>query len=202
MPIAEGLHILMLMDCYTHVFPSQGEHLLQELARAGVSHALVMIIPSNMTMTGAGEYVLDINDTTLARIADDNCRLGNWAKGVGPHLFPFAWLDYRMQGAASFFEELVTRYHFKGLKIHQVFNGPSDERYFELVDKAVALQVPVMIHTGFRAPARVENIGTLAARFPQGRFICAHLLEEFGLNAKSDYLRLADHYDNVWFECS
>lgn len=153
-------------------------------------------------MTEHGEYILDINDTTLECLADDNRRLGEWCQHVEPTMFPFAWIDYRMKEAASFFEHLVTQYHFKGLKIHQVFNGAADEHYFELVNKAVELDVPVMIHTGFREPASVRHIGVLAAEFPQGTFICAHLLEETGLNGQSDYLQLACDHDNVYFECS
>ena len=225
----------MLIDCHTHVSPSRGDDLLRELNRVAVTHAIVMIIPSAMTITEEGDYALEINDMTLERMREDNRRLGTWARDVAPNplprvmnssfhdrrqsvdeqtennrrdlprraaLLPFAWLDYRIKQAASFFEQLVARYHFKGLKIHQAFNGPADDRYFDLVDKAVALDIPIMIHTGFRESAPAKNIGILASQFPRGKFICAHLLEESGLNAKSDYFRLANDHGNVYLECS
>ncbi|MCP3939894.1 MAG: amidohydrolase family protein [Desulfobacteraceae bacterium] len=192
----------MIVDCHTHFLPLPGNDLLKELKRAKITHAVVMIIPSKITITKKGDYALDINDTTLKSLEDDNCRLGKWSKNVEANLLPFAWLDYRMKDVVSFFENLVVHYNFKGLKIHQVFNGPADERYYELVNKATELDVPVIIHTGFREPAYAQNIGILASQFPQGKFICAHLLEEFGLNNKSDFLRLANNHDNVYFECS
>ncbi len=192
----------MIMDCHTHAAPLRGNELLEELERVGVTHAIVMVIPSAMTLTEDGDYTLHRNETALERLADDNRQLGIWCRHVGPTLLPFAWLDHRMKCVTSLFEDLVARYHFRGLKIHQVFNGPADHRYFELVGKAVELDVPIMIHTGFRAPAHAQNIGLLAARFPEGKFLCAHLLEEWNLNTRADYRRLADNHDNVSFECS
>jgi predicted TIM-barrel fold metal-dependent hydrolase len=71
-----------------------------------------------------------------------------------------------------------------------------------LVERAVKLEIPVMVHTGFRPPARVERVGELADRYPDGVFINAHMVEECGLNKRYSHIRMAKAHSNVYLECS
>ena len=93
-------------------------------------------------------------------------------------LVAFAAVNPKEQGAVDKFEEAVTRYGAKGLKIHPTFQAVSadDEAWvYPLVEKAGELKVPVMFHSGEAPYATPWQIGLVALDFPQVTIIMAHM---------------------------
>ena len=191
----------MLIDGHTHLIPKNLPQFRQEFDRAKLDYAIVMILPSDLYLDEDKEYQLPITPQTLETIKQDNLKLAGLCKD-NPEYLPFAWLDYRMDDAVGFLESLVEKHGFRGLKIHQVFNGPADHHYHPLVEKAIKFNIPVMIHTGFREPARVDYVVGLAETYPEGTFISAHMSEEYGLNKRFSHINAAKSHPNLYLECS
>lgn len=191
----------MRIDAHSHLLPGARDGFAREFHQAGLDYSVVMVLPSALEMDAHLEYQLPISAESLESLKKDNLKLARVCR-ENPRYLPFAWVDYRMGGAVEFFQDLVSHQGFRGLKIHQVFNGAADANYHSLVEAAVGLKVPVMIHTGFREPARVEYVGALADRHPDGVFICSHMVEEYGLNRRYSHIRMAEARPNVYLECS
>lgn len=114
-----------------------------------------------------------------------------------------AWLNPK-HDTPNDLQELVENNNFCGLKLHPVFDQYqlTDPAVKPFIEKAIKLDVPILIHTGWGSEGRVEDIGILAEEFSDGTFICLHMKEEFGLNERYSHLELAAHNQNVFLECS
>jgi len=69
-------------------------------------------------------------------------------------------------------------------------------------EKAIELEVPVMIHSGWGVEGRVQDIGKLAEDYPDGTFVCCHMKEEYGLNDRFSHIKMAAQNTNVYLESS
>ena len=191
----------MRIDAHAHLVPKAREEFSQEFHKARLDYVVVMILPSALQFDSEKEYQLPICAGTLESLKQDNLGLAQVCE-QNPRYLPFAWLDHRMEDAVGFLDVLVQEHGFRGLKIHQVFNGEAGKEYYPLVERAVELKIPVMVHTGFREPARVDPVGALADAYPDGVFISSHMVEEYGLNRRYSHIRMAKDRPNVHLECS
>ena len=72
-----------------------------------------------------------------------------------------------------------------------------DPRMFPLIEKAIELDVPVLMHSSSEPHSR--GVDRLAARFPEARFILAHM---GGRMNWPKGLAVARRHDNVWVDTS
>jgi predicted TIM-barrel fold metal-dependent hydrolase len=112
----------MRIDAHAHLVPKAREAFSEEFHKARLDYAVVMILPSALEIDSEAEYQLPINAETLESLKQDNLRLAQVC-AQNPRYLQFAWLDHRMEDAVGFLDTLVKEHGFRGLKIHQVFNG-------------------------------------------------------------------------------
>ncbi len=114
-----------------------------------------------------------------------------------------AWLNPK-HDTANDLQELVQSHNFCGLKLHPVFDQYplTDPAVKPFIEKAIKLDVPTLIHTGWGPEGRLDDIGKLVEEFSDGTFVCLHMKEEFGLNDRFSHVELAAHNQNVYLECS
>jgi predicted TIM-barrel fold metal-dependent hydrolase len=120
------------------------------------------------------------------------------------HRFIFiAWLNPKYDSAEDL-QDLIENRNFRGLKLHPVLNQYSliDPVVKPLIEKAVQLKIPIMIHSGWGPEGKVQDIGKLAEDYSDGIFVCYHMKEEYALNERFSHVELAVYHPNVLLECS
>ncbi|MGQ9544112.1 MAG: amidohydrolase family protein [Candidatus Bathyarchaeia archaeon] len=155
-------------------------HLIKEMDQNNVSRAIVMP-----------------NYRLPHRLEMANIELLSLIKPHKGRLIAFAWLDPRIEGCGDQLEHLVKRHGFKGLKLHPVLGGYyiSNRTVHNLVERAVKLRIPIMVHTGWGVLGRPSYVGWLAESFPEARFIIAHMID-------SECLDVARRSENIYLETS
>jgi hypothetical protein len=128
------------------------------------------------------------------------------AKRYPGYVLPFYRL--RMDEEEADAVEAAKERGFVGLKLIGPALPYSHERYFPIYEKAQALGLPAIFHTGFVGfspgrGARQENMHpvsliTLASFFPKFRMVGAHLGHEDAMHA----VRAMKECENVWFDMS
>jgi uncharacterized protein len=126
----------------------------------------------------------------------------------------FACVDPWKSDAIPELERAVTELGAIGAKFHPSLQDfyPSDERHFPLWEKAAALKIPCLFHTGTSGigagqpggqgikldPARPIHLDAVAARFPELPIIAAH----FGWPWHLELIAMALHKTNIFIELS
>ncbi|HCF51136.1 MAG TPA: hypothetical protein DER60_12695 [Syntrophomonas sp.] len=156
----------MIFDCHAHVGYSKfadrlitAEAVLEVMDRAGIDKAL--LLPTAST----GKYYSGEQMLAEANQAPDR-------------LVPFAGVNPKDKNALNDFEEAVTQYGARGLKIHPVSAAcaADDQHYvYPLVEMAEALGVPVMFHSGEAPYATPWQVGLVAMDFPRATIIMEHM---------------------------
>ncbi|MFN8535231.1 MAG: amidohydrolase family protein [Dehalococcoidia bacterium] len=125
-------------------------------------------------------------------------------------LYAMAGIDPRRPRAAKLFEEMVVQHGAVGLKVYPP-NGfqPNEEMCFAMYEKAIELDVPVLIHTGgvgsrfaktrWTWPEWVEEV---AVQFPKLRILMGHtnLQTPFESGAYWRGLTAARSKPNIWLD--
>ena len=178
-----------------HLSPGLNE----ELARSGVDKVVAM-----SALSGRGIYTPTgrVRRTSLAEVLESNEEVLQ-AATEDPRLIPFLRLDPRVQDAATTLKEYAQR-GSRGIKLHPVLDHFSllDPRLGPIMESAEELRLPVMVHTGWRPTGSVRDVGELARRHPDIRFVVAHMKEEWGVNRRLSHIEVAESRANVWLECS
>ena len=188
----------MILDFHTHYTPG----LKEEMRRCGVSKAVVMFMKRDL-------YSPDgrLNYATPEEISDETKRL--YEEGVvgDADFIPFLWWNSRMPDAVETAEKHF-RKGFRGLKLHPVVDNydirkaEEQELLHELIGCAIRHRVPVMVHTGWLPQGSVYAVADLAERFPEGKFVIAHMKEEYGINPRMSHIEVARKHENIYLECS
>ena len=182
----------MVFDFHTHLYPG----LEDEMKRAKVDKAVVLMpfkrslyTPKGRISYATKEEILDGNETVISASSDK--------------LIPFAWLNYKIPESDKKLHDYVQR-GCKGLKLHPVVDNYSLQSPMlePLIETAADLGIPIMIHTGWRPKGSVEDVGRLAKKYPDAKFVAAHMKEEYGVNKRLSHIRVASQNDNVWLETS
>lgn len=195
-----------IFDFHTH----NCKELPDELERAGVKKTVVMLYLTERREKGLGYFTPDGKafPTTKDEILKGNEDL-YFATKKNPRFVPFAWINPLMEEARELLREYKEK-GFKGLKLHPCIDDfhPFNREPLELISEAEKLNLPVMIHTGWKPPAaftayaKVKHIGELADIFPNVTFIAAHMVEQPGINDPYEHALVAKKHDNVYLECS
>jgi len=104
------------------------------------------------------------------------------AKKYPGRVYSYAGVDPRRRDAVKIFEKAVTEYGALGLKLYPPCGFTADEPIcYPLYQKAVELDVPVLIHSGYTFNAATESmlshpkyIERVALDFPDLKIIIAH----------------------------
>ncbi|UCE14205.1 MAG: amidohydrolase family protein [Candidatus Heimdallarchaeota archaeon] len=133
----------------------------------------------------------------------ENEKLAQQIQSLKKRFVLMAWLNPK-QDTVTDLQELVEEHDFRGLKLHPVFDKYhlSEAEVTPFITKAIELEVPILIHSGWGPEGSVEDIGKLAEEHPEGTFVCCHMKEEFGLNDRFSHIELAARLTNVYLECS
>lgn len=104
------------------------------------------------------------------------------AKNHEGRLYSLFGIDPRRKKSVSAFEKAVSKWDMKGLKLHPTTRYyPDDPVCYPLYEKALDLQVPILIHSGNQPapmPAKYSEpkyIDTVAADFPELKIVVAHI---------------------------
>ena len=183
----------MIFDAHTHIgkgdsfhysdsadTPISVEDLLKEMDRNNVEKAIVMP-----------------NFNLPHKLGDSNIEMAKSIENISNRLFGFAWLDPRIENCCDQLESLVKEFGFKGLKLHPVLGGYylTNKTVLRLIDKAISLKIPVMVHTGWGLLGSATYVGQLAEQFQKGQFIIAHMIDPECMN-------VTKRHDNIFLETS
>jgi predicted TIM-barrel fold metal-dependent hydrolase len=104
------------------------------------------------------------------------------AKNHEGRLYSLFGIDPRRKKCVAAFEKAVTKWGMKGLKLHPTTRYyPDDPLVYPLYEKALELEVPVVIHSGNQpAPlaakySEPQFIDTVAGDFPDLKIVIAHI---------------------------
>jgi predicted TIM-barrel fold metal-dependent hydrolase len=159
----------VIIDFHTHFHKDQGriEDLIAAMDAQGVDIAVVSAVvpPGGDNGRAANAFVHEAVKAYPSRLVG--------LAGVVPYLAE----------APDMLEAYVHSFGFRGLKIHpsvqQFF--PSDPRIFSVIEKAIELDLPVLIHTGvvpipgtrsrYDDPLEMDD---LALVYPEAKLVMAH----------------------------
>jgi predicted TIM-barrel fold metal-dependent hydrolase len=131
----------------------------------------------------------------------DNIQLSKAANKHNGTLFAFPIIDPRHNGPERL-RTLAARWKVSGLKLHPHAQGYGVHMPFvlPLVEEAVRLRLPVMVHSGTPPHSTPLQIATLADTFPDAVLILAHmgLSETYAYDAR----HAARKHDNILLETS
>lgn len=159
----------MIIDFHTHFHDGQGpiEDLIAAMETQGVDMAVVSAVvgPGGDNGKAANDFVRETVQTYPSRLTGFAC--------VVPYL----------DNAVETLEHYVKEQGFQGLKIHPSIQQffPSDQRIFPIVEKAIELDIPILIHTGavpipgtrsrYDDPLEIDD---LALIYPEAKIVMAH----------------------------
>lgn len=170
----------MIFDAHTHIGKGDPFHysdsadnpisvgdLLNEMDRNNVEKAIVMP-----------------NFNLPHKLWNSNIELAKSIENISNRLFGFAWLDPRIENCCDQLESLVKQFGFRGLKLHPVLGGYylTNKTVLRLIEKAISLKIPIMVHTGWGLLGSATYVGQLAEQFPKGQFIIAHMIDPECMN--------------------
>jgi len=171
------------------------EQMLQQMEEAGIDKTTLLIIDWGLTYDDYGydlEEVLQYHHRKLQEHPDK--------------FWVYAGIDPRRgQAGLDLFEQCVSEWGFKGLKIYPPCGySPSDERLFPYYEICEQHQLPVLTHVGPSAPSLRANfatpmeIETAAWKFPKVNFILGHGAFTYHYECSL----LATHRNNIYLDMS
>jgi hypothetical protein len=175
---------------------------------------IVSFTPEIAKLPGFDDFLKALNDAHVTEavlfcgpkkgaMRQENENLAKRIHSLQRRFILVAWLNPKYDSAADL-HDLVKEKDFHGLKLHPVFDKYklSDPMVKPFIEKAIELEVPIMIHSGWGPEGRVQDIGSLAENYPDGLFVCCHMKEEYGLNDRFSHITMAAQNPNVYLETS
>ena len=152
------------------VFDPDGTKLIAEMDGAGIDVSVFMPMDHGLALGEPGTDVYQRNEK-YAEIVDRHAG----------RLYSFVGVDPRREDAPSFFRSAIEAWRMKGLKLYPPTGFfPFDDVCTPLYEIALALDVPVLFHTGFASPgleaeySRPIHLDRVANRFPELQIIMGH----------------------------
>ncbi len=136
----------------------------------------------------------------------DNEAVLKLAQRYPDYIIPFYHLNLDREGPEAV--EKAKERGFRGLKLIGPQKPYAHESYFPIYERAQALGMPALIHTGFLAyerknGVRQENLHptellTIATYFPEFRMVGAHLGNQWPMEA----VAAMEYCPNIWYDMS
>jgi len=122
----------------------------------------------------------------------------------GDFVVPFGYIELAEAGPDAV--DRLKQRGFVGLKFHNAPVPYGDERLFGIYERAAALKMPAVFHTGWAAGTRVKRslnlmpseLEPIAKTFPDWKFVAAHL----GNWWAEDAVGIMEQHKNVYFDLS
>ena len=159
----------MIIDFHTHYHPGQGkiDDLLRAMDEQGVDMAAICAVaaPGGDNGLAANRLIYETCQAHPKRLVGLGCVIPYHSDA--PKLAKF----------------YIQEYGFRGLKLHPSIQQfyPSEARIYPLIEKAIELDAPVLIHTGavpipgtrsrYDDPLEIDD---LALVYPQAKLVIAH----------------------------
>ncbi len=193
--VIKFLRFKMILDFHNHIGSGDAFYHSSEDEK-------LFFIPPEKLLDEMGKFnvaksVVIPNFQLPHKLMDANLRLDSSIKNFKDKLFPFAWLDPRIEGVCKQLETLVKKYHFKGLKLHPALNGfyLTNKSVEPLIEKSINLRIPILIHTGWSPLASVNLVDNLAGFYPDAKIVMAHMFDP-------NCIGIAKKNENVFIETS
>ncbi len=170
----------MIFDAHIHVGKGDPFH----YSDSGDSPVSVGDLLTEMDKNNVDNAIVMPNFHLPHRLWNSNVELAKSIKNNTNRLFGFAWLDPRIENCCNQIDSLVKKFGFRGLKLHPVLGGYylTNKTVLRLIEKAISLKIPIMIHTGWGLLGSATYVGKLAENFPEGQFIIAHMIDPECMN--------------------
>ena len=177
------------------VFDSSGKWMLSEMEQYKIDFSIVLCNDMGMGYGPDEDNIVSVSEINrmTAEVCNANKDKLAWFCGVDP----------RRPGAVKFFEKCVKDLGAIGLKVYPPHGyQANDEQCFPMYEKAIELNVPVLIHTGGNIWAWPEWVELVARKYPDLRIILGHvnLQAPFETGAYWRGLQAAYRKDNVWLD--
>lgn len=175
----------MVVDAHTHIgeFPLfnvklDARGLVSIMDGLNIQKALVFTTPNLLTLEAVRNY-------------EDR-------------LYGLAWINpHDGDKALQLVDEAITRWKFKGLKMHPLIDGylPDQEIVFPIIDRACRHRVPILFHCGHPPWSLPWHFGNLAEIYPEATIVLGHMGHGHivYINGSID---VAKKHDNVILETS
>ena len=137
----------------------------------------------------------------------DNTEVASFVKQNSKRLIGYAHINpHPDQGPIKEIERAIKKLFLKGIKVHPALDGFSihDEIMHPIMEKAQALQIPVLSHSGWSyigcgsAYAQPLQCLYIAEQFPKATFIIAHM--GGANNIWTDAIKAAKKSENIFLD--
>jgi len=177
------------------VFDSSGEWMLNEMERYNIDFSVILCNDMGLGYGPNEDNQVPIEEIhkKTAEVCDANANKLAWFCGVDP----------RRPRSVKFFEECVKNMGAIGLKVYPPHGyQANDPICFPMYEKAIELDVPVLIHTGGNIWAWPEWVELVARKYPELRIMLGHvnLQAPFETGAYWRGLQAAYGKSNVWLD--
>ena len=174
-------------------FDESGDRLVADMDEAGIDKTVVFAIDFGL-FGGVEDSISLVERYRLFHAA---------ARRHEGRIVLFGGIDPRRPDAAAFVERAAAEWDIKGIKIWPPAGVRPDESYcYRVYEKAAALDLPVVIHTGqeisplHSEPTRPIYCDRPANDFPEVRFVLAHA----GMAWWEEAADVAWHHPNVYLD--
>lgn len=115
----------------------------------------------------------------------------------------YVWPNPHDAGALPLVKEAVSKWGFRGIKLHPLVNAflPTDEEVLPIVEFARKQRIPVAIHSGHPPFSLPWSIGELAEMYPDVRIVMLHMGHAHGVYIKAA-IDTARRFENIILETS
>ena len=149
-----------------------GAGAVAEMEHYGIDHSIILCLDWGMAYGPTEDNQMEVEEFHL--------KTAEAAARYPGKLWWFAGVDPRRPRAVAIFDDMVKNHGAVGLKVYPP-NGyqANDERCFPMYEKAIELDVPVLIHTGGNIWAWPEWVELVARRYPDLRIMMGHTNLQF-----------------------
>lgn len=156
--------------------------------------------------TTPGELLAKMDEAGVEKavlFAPDNALVRKAVSGSPKRFVGYVWPNPHDAGALTLVKEAVSKWGFRGIKLHPLVNAflPTDEDVLPIVEFARRERIPVAIHSGHPPFSLPWSIGELAEMYPDVRIVMLHMGHAHGVYIKAA-IDTAKRYDNIILETS
>ena len=175
---------------------SSGDAMVTALDEAGVDKIVICPLDFGLSM-GDNE----VDPVSVEQQNWEHCEL---AQRHPDRIIAFASVDpHRGKSGLQLFEKAVKEWGAKGLKLHPCSGWfPNEPDAYRFYEKAIELDVPVLIHTGFDPPpmrvryAHPIYLDDVCIDFPQLRIAAGHMANIW----RDELVRLSAGHPNLYMD--
>ena len=182
----------MVIDIHAHIWGGRIEQDKREIIKA-----CELFDISRVYISGLRGHYPDKEE-----ISELNYEVYKFSKEHPKYIGGFCYVNPAHDNSLDVLKKGIEDYQMEGMKLW-VATYCDDPKVFPLVEKCIDYNIPILIHAFKKAIGQLEfesvgpNVAELAGRYPEARFIMAHL----DGNAYHG-IKCIKNYKNVWVDFS